>query len=152
MGRPKHWEKGTADLDTPQGCKNSPSLFGEALAADLAAFPRETLNCTLLQYLDDLLLASRPQGDCWRHQRPVGSTLHHRAQGVMEKGSDRSSSTWGLSSQKGIRHSDMRGSKPSVQYLGRTPRKKSCCIWILGFSEIAKPLFKATAGSGKGPQ
>ena len=26
-----------------------------------------------------------------------------------------------------------------------------CRIWILGFSEIAKPLFKATAGSGKDP-
>ena len=24
-------------------------------------------------------------------------------------------------------------------------------VWILGFSEIAKPLFKATAGSGKDP-
>ena len=26
-----------------------------------------------------------------------------------------------------------------------------CRIWILGFSESAKPLFKATAGSGKDP-
>ena len=26
-----------------------------------------------------------------------------------------------------------------------------CQIWILAFSEIAKPLFKATAGSGKDP-
>ena len=26
-----------------------------------------------------------------------------------------------------------------------------CQVWILGFSEIAKPLFKATAGSGKDP-
>ena len=28
---------------------------------------------------------------------------------------------------------------------------KFCRIWIPGFSEITKPLFKDTAGSGKGP-
>ena len=27
-----------------------------------------------------------------------------------------------------------------------------CQIWILGFSEIAKPLYEATAGSGKDTQ
>ena len=26
-----------------------------------------------------------------------------------------------------------------------------CQVWILGFSKIAKPLFKATAGSDKDP-
>ena len=50
----------------PQDFKNSPTLFSEALAVDLAPFPRETLNCTLFQYVDDLLLASPTQGDCWR--------------------------------------------------------------------------------------
>ena len=50
----------------PQGFKNSPTLFDEALAADLAAFPGETFNCTLLLYVNDLLLASPTQGDCWR--------------------------------------------------------------------------------------
>ena len=33
---------------------------------DLAAFPGETLNCILLQYVDDLLIASLTQGDCWK--------------------------------------------------------------------------------------
>ena len=105
----------------PQGFKNSPTLFGEALAADLAAFPRETLNCTLLQYMDNLLLASPTQGDCWRGTKallallsPIGTRCH----GKRLRSADRRSSTWGLSSQKGIRHSDMSGSKPSVQYLG----------------------------------
>jgi len=41
----------------PQGFKNSPTLFGDVLATDLASFPRETTRCTLLQYVDDLLLA-----------------------------------------------------------------------------------------------
>lgn len=35
------------------------------MATDLAAFPRESLNCTLLQYVDDLLLASPTREDCW---------------------------------------------------------------------------------------
>lgn len=36
----------------PQGFKNSPAFFKKALVADL-------LNCVLLQYVDDLLLASK---------------------------------------------------------------------------------------------
>ena len=42
----------------PQGFKNSPTLFGEALAADLTAFPAEETDCQILQYVDDLLLAA----------------------------------------------------------------------------------------------
>ena len=65
----------------------------------------------------------------------------------------------GLSSQKGIGCSDMRGSKLSVQYQPDTRKEvreflraaRFCQIWIPGFPEITKPLFKATAGSGKGP-
>ena len=72
----------------PQGFKNSSTLFGEALSAHLGAFPGETFNCTLFQYMDDLLLPIvHPMGLLERHHSPVGSTLHHRVQGVMEKGS-----------------------------------------------------------------
>lgn len=45
--------------------KNSPTLFGEVLATDLATFPREILNCNFLQYLDDLPLASPTREGCW---------------------------------------------------------------------------------------
>lgn len=62
-----HWEKDTVDLtQLLQAFKNSPALFGEALAVDPAAFPGETLNCILLQYVDDLLLASLTHEDCWK--------------------------------------------------------------------------------------
>ena len=89
----------------PQGFKNSPTLFGEALAVDLAAFLRKTFNCTPLQYVDEPLLASPTQGT-------AGGT----------KGLQALLSTTGykVSWKKGIRRSDIRGSKPSVQ-LGRTP-------------------------------
>ena len=58
-----------------QGFKNSPALSGEVLDVDLAAFSRETLNCTLLQYVDDLLLASTTQGDCWRGTKALLALL-----------------------------------------------------------------------------
>ena len=59
----------------PQGFKNSPTLFGEALSVDLAAFPGETLNCTLLQFMDGLLLASPTQGDCRRGTKALLAPL-----------------------------------------------------------------------------
>ena len=57
----------------PQGFKNSPTLFGEAVAADLADFPRETTGCVLLQYVNDLLLASDAQEDCKKGTKALPS-------------------------------------------------------------------------------
>ena len=48
-------------MHLPQGFKNSPALFGEALARDLTGLPREATCCTLLQYGDDVLLAAIPE-------------------------------------------------------------------------------------------
>ncbi|KAF6270534.1 hypothetical protein mRhiFer1_009671 [Rhinolophus ferrumequinum] len=48
----------------PQGFKNSPTLFGEVLASDLATFRREEYRCPLLQYVDDLLLACATETKC----------------------------------------------------------------------------------------
>jgi hypothetical protein len=45
-------------MNLPQGFKDSPTLSGEALAVDLSTFPKENPSCTLLQYVDDLLLES----------------------------------------------------------------------------------------------
>ena len=39
----------------PQGFRDSPHLFGQALARDLLKAPLSS-HCTLLQYIDDLLL------------------------------------------------------------------------------------------------
>ena len=48
----------------PQGFKNSPTIFGTALAPDLKGFPVDQYCCVLLQYVDDLLLAGRSQEGC----------------------------------------------------------------------------------------
>ena len=49
----------------PQGFKNSPTVFGEALASDLDSFQPERFRCRLLQYVDDLLLIAKNKEDCW---------------------------------------------------------------------------------------
>ena len=48
----------------PQGFKNSPTLFDEALHRDLALFRANNPQVTLLQYVDDLLLAAETREDC----------------------------------------------------------------------------------------
>jgi hypothetical protein len=72
---------------SPQGFKNSPTMFGEALVADLSTFPEENPSCTLLQYVYDLLLASRDRERCWERDKGTGSlTLRGRLQSLLEKG------------------------------------------------------------------
>ncbi|KAL0622761.1 Gag-Pol polyprotein [Plecturocebus cupreus] len=72
---PKHEERQLTWTCLPQGFKNSPTLFSEALATDLAAFPRENLDCTLVQHSDDLFLTSRRQKDCWEGTKALPQLL-----------------------------------------------------------------------------
>ena len=147
----------------PQGFKNSPTLFGEALAAGLAAFPGETLNCAPLQYMDDLLPASPTHGDCWRGTKALSALLSTTGYKVSWKRAQ--ICRWevkylGFVISKGHRALGHER-KQAICSIPRPNTKKEvheflgaarfCCIWILGFSEIAKPLFKATAGYGKDP-
>lgn len=48
----------------PQGHKNSPTIFDEALHRDLASFRTKHPLLTLLQYVDDLLLAATTKFEC----------------------------------------------------------------------------------------
>ncbi|XP_077814878.1 uncharacterized protein LOC144333635 [Macaca mulatta] len=48
----------------PQGFKNSPTLFDEALHRDLTDFRTQNPDVTLLQYVDDLLLAAPTKEIC----------------------------------------------------------------------------------------
>ena len=43
----------------PQGFKNSPTIFDEALHEDLGEFRQQHLQLTWLQYVDDLLVAAK---------------------------------------------------------------------------------------------
>jgi hypothetical protein len=48
----------------PQGFKNSPTLFDEALHRDLASFRANNPQVTLLQYVDELLVATETLEEC----------------------------------------------------------------------------------------
>ncbi|RMC19904.1 hypothetical protein DUI87_03470 [Hirundo rustica rustica] len=48
----------------PQGYKNSPTIFGEQLAKDLESWEPPPGEGQLLQYVDDLLIATRTQETC----------------------------------------------------------------------------------------
>lgn len=48
----------------PQGFKNSPTLFDEALHRDLASFQANNPQVTFLQYVDDLLVATETREEC----------------------------------------------------------------------------------------
>ena len=77
MGKPTHWDKGAAHLDkTPTRIQELGSTFlSGALASDLAEFPGQKLDCVLLQYVDDLLLASTMQAQCLEGARALLSLL-----------------------------------------------------------------------------
>jgi hypothetical protein len=65
MGKSQQWKKGATNLDLADtGFKNSPMIFGTALASDLKTFSDNQHGCTLLQYVDDLLLTGPTQEDC----------------------------------------------------------------------------------------
>jgi hypothetical protein len=63
----QHWGKGELTWNQlPQTFKNSPTIFGTALASDLKAFSADQHGCTLLQYIDDLLLANQLRKTAWK--------------------------------------------------------------------------------------
>ena len=59
----------------PQGFKNSPTLFDEALHQDLAGFRVRYPTLILLQYVDDILLAAKTQGECKEGTQALLQTL-----------------------------------------------------------------------------
>ncbi|KAK4817868.1 hypothetical protein QYF61_001681 [Mycteria americana] len=48
----------------PQGFKNSPTIFGNQLAKELEVWERPPGNGTLLQYVDDILIAMEKEEEC----------------------------------------------------------------------------------------
>uniref|UniRef100_A0ABI7WDX7 Reverse transcriptase domain-containing protein n=1 Tax=Felis catus TaxID=9685 RepID=A0ABI7WDX7_FELCA len=59
----------------PQGFKNSPTIFDEALHEDLGEYRREHPGITLLQYVDDILIAADTAKDCERGTQDLLATL-----------------------------------------------------------------------------
>ncbi|XP_077642335.1 uncharacterized protein LOC144247010 [Lonchura striata] len=60
----KHLEKMLSDLERSRGYKNSPTLFGEQLAKELETWKAPPEEGKLLQYVDDILIATRTKEAC----------------------------------------------------------------------------------------
>ena len=69
----------------PQGFKNSPAIFGEALASDLNSFHPEDYGCWLLRYGDDLLLAAETKEKCWKGKKALLQLLMEAGYRVLKK-------------------------------------------------------------------
>ena len=68
-----------------QGFKNSPTIFGEALASDLDSFHPEKYRCWLLQYVDDLLLVAETKEKCWKGTKALFRLLMEAGYWVSKK-------------------------------------------------------------------
>ncbi|XP_062062402.1 uncharacterized protein LOC133770372 isoform X2 [Lepus europaeus] len=140
----------------PQGFKNSPTLFDEALHHDLASFRVSNPQWTLLQYVDDLLLAAETEADC---KRGTESLL----QRLGELGYRASAKKAQLCAQQvvylgykleGGRRWLTEGRKQAVALIPppKNPRQLReflgsagfCRLWIPGFAEIAASLYPLT--------
>ena len=141
-----------------QGFKDSPTLFGEALAADLADFPRETTRCVRLQYVDDLLLASDTQEDRMKGTKALLQLLSYSGYRTSWKKAQicqQQVQYLGFLLTKGKRklgpeRKEVNTTLPQPQtkrglheFLGASG---FCRIWIPGFPAIARPLYDLLGG------
>jgi hypothetical protein len=138
----------------PQGFKNSPTLFREALAVDLSTFPEENPRCILLQYVDDLLLASHNREKCWEGTKALPTRLSEAGYRVSWKKAQvcqqevqylgfvisEGQRALGPERKRVVCSIPQPKTKKEVQeFLGAAG---FCCIWIPGYSSLAKPLYR----------
>jgi hypothetical protein len=140
----------------PQGFKNSPTLFNEALNQDQDSYRWSHSSVTLLEYVDDLPLAAafeagcrQATGDLLQELRKLGYWASaKKAQicrqtvtnlGYKLKGGTR----WLMNAmKKTILRLPIPISAREVHKFLRTTGY--CQLWILGYAELAKPLYEAT--------
>ncbi|XP_036136884.1 uncharacterized protein LOC118643095 [Molossus molossus] len=142
----------------PQGFKNSPTLFDEALSQDLLGFRESQPQVTLLQYVDDLLLAAATAEECLETTKALLRELERMGYRVSAKKAQiciRRATYLGYQLQGGKR--SLSASRiEAIQNIPTPTTKKQvreflgavgyCRLWILGFAEIAKPLYTSTGG------
>lgn len=140
----------------PQGFKNSPTLFDEALHRDLAEFRVQHPALILLQYVDDLLLAASSEQECQQGTRAllqVLGDLGYRASAKKAQLCLRQVKYLGYLIKGGQRWLT-EARKETVMKLPtpKTPRQLReflgtagfCRLWIPGFAEMAAPLYPLT--------
>lgn len=140
----------------PQGFKNSPTLFVEALHQDLAPFRKHHPDLCLLQYVDDLLLAAPDKEGCLRGTQALLTTLGqlgYRASAKKAQICQSKVTYLGYELQGGQRWlPEARKQAITLIPSPRSPRQLRkflgtagfCRLWIPGFAEVAAPLYPLT--------
>jgi hypothetical protein len=149
------WRKGTIDLDSFATRLQKLTIFETALASNQKSFSADQYGCTLLQYIDGLLLAGPTHKDCMEGIS-FFSPFYGRQDIKFPKRTLRFarilSNTLGFTHQKDNVDWALRGNRPSVPFWPPKPINKLeflgaagfCQIWILNYSLLAKPLYEAT--------
>ncbi|CAD7691344.1 unnamed protein product [Nyctereutes procyonoides] len=140
----------------PQGFKNSPTLFDEALHRDLADFRVGHPDLVLLQYVDDLLLAARTEQDCVKGTGALLERLGelgYRASAKKAQIGQRQVTYLGYLLEGGQRWLT-ESRKKAVALIPAPTNAKGlreflgsagfCRLWIPGFAEMAAPLYPLT--------
>ncbi|XP_039220534.1 uncharacterized protein LOC120317760 [Crotalus tigris] len=147
----------------PQGFKNSPTLFGTALAKDLQHFVPRQRGDTLLQYVDEVLVTGRTEETCWENTE---SLLHlllkcgYRASKKKAQLVRRKVKYLGYEIEEGHRALSWERKQAVLaiaeplnmrQLRGFLGLAGFCRIWIPNFALLATPLYSATKGGDREP-
>ena len=140
----------------PQGFKNSPTLFDEALHRDLGPFKARHPQVTLLQYVDDLLLAAQMHEACIAGTKELLNELGELGYRVSAKKAQlcKTEVTYlGYTLRDGRRWLTEARKWTVMQIpVPTTPRQVReflgtagfCRLWIPGFATMAAPLYPLT--------
>nr|XP_008117934.1 PREDICTED: uncharacterized protein LOC103280496 [Anolis carolinensis] len=164
------WEDPTTGTKTqytwtrlPQGFKNSPTIFGTALAQDLQGFPSDPKRRVLLQYVDDLLLAAISQEECHKATKELLHLLNERGYKVSKNKAQLCKTSikyLGFRVSQGERQLEVERKQTVCAIPTPTSRRQVreflgsagfCRIWIPNFAIMARPLYEATKGGEKEP-
>ena len=140
----------------PQGFRDSPHLFGQALTQDLLDLDLGP-NGKILQYVDDLLICSPDEKSAHRHAIQVLSLAERGYKVSRAKAQMVETKVTYLGVQ--ITHGSRRLSSDRVQGILQLPSPTTqnqlraflgltgyCRIWIPNYSLIAQPLYESLKG------
>ncbi|XP_029394094.1 uncharacterized protein LOC115064014 [Mus pahari] len=140
----------------PQGFKNSTAIFYKALHEDLGEYRREHPNTTLLQYVDDLLVAAETMEECQQSTEDLLMALGQLGYRASAKKAQicQQEVTYLGNVLKGGQQWLSEARKDTIlkiptptttqkvrQFLGSAG---FCRLWVPNFAELAKPLYEAT--------
>ncbi|KFW95946.1 hypothetical protein N336_00195, partial [Phalacrocorax carbo] len=145
----------------PQGFKNSPTIFGSQLAKDLESWEAPSEEGKLLQYVDDILIATKTEDDCmtwmvsllnflglqgYQVSKKKAQVIHHQ---VIYLGYEVSAGqrTLGQAHKEAICQTQrLQTVKELWTFLGMTGW---CRLWFYNYGQLVKPLYALTTTEPK---